>query len=269
MGQGNEFLARMRDGVRPCVRFETTGARSACFLGGAPSLPPHVEWPTWNGKPLAFLAQIDLAETSRHFAPDWAPREGRLLFFYDAAQSTWGFDPADRGSWAVIYTTEPENESSLKPLGLPDEGIYRRSDLAARRGESFPSFDRLGGPALEFDDDEFEIVEDGLEALALSVEGNENHMLFGWPSPEQHDEMETMCQLVSNGVDCGGPENYDSEAAEKLTPGKVEWDLLLQLDSDEAPGMMWGDLGKLYFWVRREDARRVDFSSVWMILQCG
>jgi uncharacterized protein YwqG len=43
--------------------------------------------------------------------------------------------------------------------------------------------------------------------------------------------------------------------------------LLLQVDSDDV-GMMWGDGGRLYFWIREQDARRADFSNVWMILQC-
>ena len=31
-------------------------------IGGKPDLPKDSKWPTWNGKPLSFLAQIDLAE---------------------------------------------------------------------------------------------------------------------------------------------------------------------------------------------------------------
>lgn len=47
-----------------------------------------------------------------------------------------------------------------------------------------------------------------------------------------------------------------------------EWRLLLQLDSDDASDMMWGDSGILYFWIREADARAGDFSNVWVILQC-
>lgn len=32
--------------------------------------------------------------------------------------------------------------------------------------------------------------------------------------------------------------------------------------------MMWGDVGRLYFWVREADARARDFSRTWMVLQC-
>ena len=32
--------------------------------------------------------------------------------------------------------------------------------------------------------------------------------------------------------------------------------------------MMWGDVGRLYFWIPREALEACDFSQVWMELQC-
>ena len=37
---------------------------------------------------------------------------------------------------------------------------------------------------------------------------------------------------------------------------------------DEA-GMMWGDLGRLYYWIRHEDLIAGHWDCTWLILQCG
>jgi uncharacterized protein YwqG len=32
--------------------------------------------------------------------------------------------------------------------------------------------------------------------------------------------------------------------------------------------MMWGDAGRLYFWIRKQDLAEQSFDAVWAILQC-
>jgi uncharacterized protein YwqG len=61
---------------------------------------------------------------------------------------------------------------------------------------------------------------------------------------------------------------YHDPKAKELESGRNDWILLLQLDSDDDTGMMWGDVGMLYFWIRKSDLIIHDFSNVWMILQC-
>jgi len=80
--------------------------------------------------------------------------------------------------------------------------------------------------------------------------------------------MELQCQLVSSGIYVGNAEGYQDPRVPGLRAGAAEWKLLLQLDTDEDIGWMWGDVGMLYFWVREADARRSDFSKVWMVFQC-
>ena len=49
----------------------------------------------------------------------------------------------------------------------------------------------------------------------------------------------------------------------------AEWRLLLQVDTDEdALGLMWGDVGRVYFWIREADLRAGRLDAVWQILQC-
>jgi uncharacterized protein YwqG len=45
--------------------------------------------------------------------------------------------------------------------------------------------------------------------------------------------------------------------------------LLLQIDSEARAGMMWGDLGRIYFMIHKDDLRRRRFENVVLILQCS
>lgn len=58
-------------------------APGASRLVGLPDMPDELDWPHHTGKPLAFLAQIDLASLPRDI--DWpVPRTGWLYFFVGA-----------------------------------------------------------------------------------------------------------------------------------------------------------------------------------------
>ena len=96
-----------------------------------------------------------------------------------------------------------------------------------------------------------------------------HQQIGGFPSPIQGDSMEEDCQLASGGVYCGNSDVYNSKEAEKLRRELLDWKLLLQFDSDDEIGAMWGDMGMLYFWVRESDTRNCDFSKPWLILQCS
>lgn len=81
--------------------------------------------------------------------------------------------------------------------------------------------------------------------------------------------MDLECQLVSHGLYCGDASGYQATRAKELEAGRQDWILLLQLDTDDDAGMMWGDGGMLYFWIRKEDLERSRFDRCWMILQCS
>jgi uncharacterized protein YwqG len=54
-----------------------------------------------------------------------------------------------------------------------------------------------------------------------------------------------------------------------LAAGAIDWVLLLQIDSDDATGMYWGDLGRIYVWIRKDDLRHGRFDAAWLVLQCS
>lgn len=237
-------------------------------LGGLPNLPEGIDWPSWKGRSLAFLCQIDLAALPQPPVMADLPESGYLYFFYDQEQSTWGFDPADRGSWRVIYSLHPPAPTSrAAPPDLDDEGLFFERGMEFRSIASLPDPQRLTLNAQGEEEDE--IAERILEAKDTLFQGRPQHQIGGYPSVVQNDSMEFECQLAANGVYCGDPSGYEDPRVAELAAGVSDWRLLLQLDTDDEIGMMWGDCGLLYFWLREKDLQRLDFQQTWMILQCS
>jgi uncharacterized protein YwqG len=48
----------------------------------------------------------------------------------------------------------------------------------------------------------------------------------------------------------------------------AEWRLLLQIDSEQDAGMLWGDVGRIYYWIRARDLAARHLDQAWLILQC-
>jgi uncharacterized protein YwqG len=96
------------------------------------------------------------------------------------------------------------------------------------------------------------------------------HHLMGHPQLVQGD-MRAECQLAANGIYVGNPTGYESPRAKELAKtAAAEWQLLLQIDTDEdGPGWMWGDCGRIYYWIRKRDLAARAFEDGWLILQCG
>jgi uncharacterized protein YwqG len=249
----------------PCIRLVPAAGSSPrrSRIGGLPHLPPSQAWPSWKGEPLSHLCQIDLSEVAHFGAARSLPDRGVFSFFYVPDQSTWGFDPADRGSWVVLYHGDSNLRPAQAPAQLAPEASFREAALEFEEALSLPSTMSDVVAQLRLTDAEF-------DALCGFIEAYESpaHHLLGHPQPVQ-DDMELECQLASNGVYCGDPSGYAGSEAERLKPGARDWRLLLQLDSDDDRGMMWGDLGRLYFWIRSSDMAACAFDRVWMILQCS
>lgn len=250
----------------PAIQIVKTAAPSLSHFGGSPNLPPGLPWPERNGRKLGFLARLSLPEIHRAHPVDWLPGAGALLFFYDMEEQPWGFDPKDRGAVAVLLAPDlpgPMPQPDVGPDGSRSALAHR--NVAFRRIEVLPPAERDPVRALELSRKESDLFFD----LAEGVFGGEpKHQVSGFPAPVQGDGMELECQLVSNGVYCGDPTGYDDPRAEALKPGAAHWRLLLQMDSDDDLGVMWGDCGVIYYWVEAHAARTGKFENAWLILQC-
>jgi uncharacterized protein YwqG len=242
---------RLLELALPSIRLVPGSGRSR--LGGAAELPPGTEWPRRNGAPLSLIAQLFLDELAAHDRKGLLPQRGSLAFFYDAEEQPWGFDPADRDGFAV--------------MSVPDDvETAQRSE-----GEVFPPLQLDAQPELTLPPDAAELGLGEAEQEAyldlLGVLNDTRHRCVGHPDQIQGD-MQLEAQLVSHGLYCGDETGYDDPRAEELAKGAASWRLLLQVDSDEERDMFWGDVGRLYYWIREEDLRRGSFDAAWLILQC-
>jgi uncharacterized protein YwqG len=250
----------------PAVHIVKTDAPTRSHFGGVPNLPPGVDWPERQGARLGFLARLSLSEIYRAHPIDWLPHDGALLFFYDMDQQSWGFDPKDRGSAAVLRVPDLPD-----PVAQPDAGTKGHSsalphrNAAFRRIDTIPSVERDAASALELSDKESDLYIDLAHAV---FQGAPQHQVAGFPSPVQGDGMELECQLVSHGIYCGDQTGYADPRVGPLMAGASDWRLLLQFDSDDDLGVMWGDAGVIYYWVEAHAARAGRFDNAWLILQC-
>jgi uncharacterized protein YwqG len=243
---------------KPAAQLVKTPGPSRSFLGGPPLLPTGVAWPSKDGKALTFLACLDLESLRAVLPLDWLPSTGRLLFFYDVDAQPWGFDPKDRGAWAVLHITEPPGPPGATAApALPQQFVTFRAIV------SYPSWERPDVSALGLSDREAEVLID----LGSSVYGDSaRHQVGGFPEAIQSDAMEYECQMVSNGLYLG--DATPPPGAKALEPGAKDWRLLFQMDGDDELGVMWGDAGMIYFWIREQDARDGRFEKVHLVLQC-
>lgn len=198
------------------------------------------------------------------------PGEGLLLFFYDAKEQPWGFRPADGDGWKVLHVAGPTPplRSAVPPPDLPIRPFQPQA-LQLSLEDTLPGWEspvltRLGMTTGERD--RYFALTDQLRQRSPA---GPSHRIDGYPEPIQGDDMELECQLASNGLDVGTPAGYNHPRAPALRRGRGDWRLLLQLDSDDTAGMMWGDVGRLYFWIRLPDLRARRFDRVWLVLQCS
>ena len=272
--------------------------RSRSKLGGLPDLPQGQSWPVRDAfprtthadgspkffaisgvpyaryydmpQPLDFIAQIDLGELANAMTEAAGlPQRGMLYFFYDLVAESWGDDPDEAPAFRVLFH---DCDTALAPVASPGRTppIEPLPELRLRPHQAFtiPSVwalqDRI--PDLP---EAVRIAYGDLRDRVLRPEypAGPAHQVLGI-AHEIQSTMEGEIALTAAGIDLRVPGARQSVEAERVRAQKSEWQLLLQIDSDDDEGMMWGDAGMLYWWIRRSDLMARDFSKVWLRLQC-
>lgn len=244
-------LARVRRMARPTLLMAPAKPPGFSKLGGQPEMPDGVAWPSSEGRPRAFLAQLDLAEVRAAGGPEWLPGEGRLYAFCD----DHGAGCADHIT--IVYGVEAAGPPREWPAALPVELRFPERRASFLVFTSIPSPDWLGVDLEDLDlsdDDRDELADMAGEAFGDELQ----HRIGGYPSEIQPAHMSLECEHLARGLE---PPEWDAEIPPAIERASKSWRMLLQIDSDPALKMNWGDGGRLYVFIREKHALAGDFSK--------
>lgn len=217
--------------------------------------------------PLAFLAQFNMADLAPYDTEGPLPRTGLLCFFYDAICQPGGFGPSDPKGHRVIYFDGDPGQ--LKRTPFPDDlREYARFPSLSLSFSQEQTFPLVGSIYLELmglsGDKEFTYCESVCEPCFRRRDSEVIiHRMLGHPDAIQGDV------FLDSEVNRGSKTDRDDPKTWKKAG---DWRLLFQLASISRRGMkaemMWGDLGRLYFCIKKADLAAKDFSRVWLEHQC-
>jgi uncharacterized protein YwqG len=262
--------ADIRRSARAGMRLTRAASGGRSWLGGSPLLPPDFEWPTWSGRELAFVGQLDLAEVGAVDSGAGLPRAGSLLFFFDLAGLPSGLRPGDRDSCRVVLVSAPANELELDARRTP---ALRTLALELSRELTLPGAWSFQAEALELSLDEIDAWDElrnrlaraqGVELEETSPDRLALHRLLG-----HHDEIgrevEVDCELASAGLNADDVAVYHESRADHEVPAR-QWRLLLQLSADESIGTPSG-FDRLFICIRERDLVAGNFDGAWALLR--
>jgi len=243
-------------------------------VGGNPDLLPEIEWPMWNDYPMTFIAQIHLAECPAELS---LPKDGLISFFY-AVQAMFEDDDfyGDPKTCRVLYIGADQFKHLSRrtpPLTLDGEARMRANRVSFVQSLSVPPAESahleslgLGWRGNREDFDKYWNL--FLPSLRkYCTEDSYIHRILGHPDPIQGD-MQVGCEIIDKGYTWESLRKNE-ELHREVIQSALKWRLLLQMDSEEEKtGMVWGDVGRIYFWIREEDLECMRFDRVICEMQC-
>jgi uncharacterized protein YwqG len=246
--------------VRPALLLKTAPAVESKLppgrtkIGGRPDLPEGLQWPRFaDGKPLAFLAQINLAELPAGVKLARLPKSGILYFFSVFGWQVEGdadpqLPPGDYGyDWTRVLF-HPDSEGPLRRQRTP----ANVNAFKAAKGEFIPILS---------------LPKDAREPAVAAL---------GWKRDvkEKYEDLVRSFNSACN-YQLGNPArnlllgfaDYEQDFVDEVADHNLQ--LLFQLASDDNAEMCWGDGGYIYFWIRPQDLRRRNFKKIHTDYQCG
>lgn len=252
-------------------------------IGGRPAVTSDFVWPRYLGesydnvtkeRPLSFMIQINLEDVACYDKENLLPKTGILSFFYEQMSMPWGFVPEDKGAAKVYYFPKKED---LIPMDVPkdmdDEAIMPEFAVTFEKHISIPQFEDFPNETIDMEIEWEDYDECRAECGYTCDEWGDVTKLLGYPDTIQAS-MEEECESLTRGYRRDCPEDIVMIPKDELKDIKAkskDWMLLLQMGTVKGDNReyMFGDCGHIYFWIRKQDLRELDFDKVWLILQCS
>ena len=232
-------------------------SRGCSKTGGSPDVPKDFEWfRSSEGTPLTFLMQINFAELHAYDRDGIFPEKGLLYFFYDVEQQPWYWD---EGGYKVFYYGGDASETSpaefpeeccdLFDYGCADENCVidecRLKFFADMTLPSYEEYCEIKGVKCDYSGfDDYDATVRKMLGYVPAEYSDKYNIIGGYSVPEQ-----------------------DSPAGE-FGDEYIQLMQMTYYESDKC-GFMFGDGGKLYFYIRKDELAAGNFDNVRFVLQCG
>ncbi|MBQ8749358.1 MAG: DUF1963 domain-containing protein [Clostridia bacterium] len=257
------------------VYFKATSKNSFNKIGGKPNLPNELKWPTLNGTPLSFIAQIDLSTLPKNNAIIPNETSGALFVFGILIDGCYFGDEEDgQKAYRVLYsknTTAPECEfpknldidARYEPQYLQSSKIVY--DLPVSIEDNFKDFNIS---LASFDN--------YIEALEMKKAEDSNLLNLHEKACIKFGGYEEFMQgrilkIVNNGNT--NEENKNTIKINNLINiAEDEQSVFLcQIKSqcDKGENMYIGDGGIIYIYIKKEDLMLGNFKNFYVAMQCG
>ena len=263
--------------LRPAVRLRCARAGELVVgqLGGSPMLPHGIAWPRSEaGRPLGFVAGVDLGRVPVAALDMPLPADGALLFFYrdpseDPYQEPfWIGDPLPEIQPPAATVVFVQAGTATTARTVPGAAVYPEVGLAAELIATGPDWDHpaLKRAVAELSAADREFMADPFKCDPFRIEMGDQldhpqHYVGGYARPVQGPvEVEVAQQRLGGRVPYTDPALYDEAR---------QWTSLMQIDSDDDAGMRWGDCGSLYWVMRPEDITTGRFEAAAFVTQCS
>lgn len=216
-------------------------------LGGQPDLPVGFEWPLCDGKPLTFLAQIDLSEVDPEKSGYRLPEKGFLYLFSGVANLEY-----EEYAYFLDKIDEPKT-NKVYYFDVDKKQLKRQNNYYSKLNEVPVDIDYIWSYPLYTEEkvfEEFNLSEDELELLtdlsdiyftavnsSITMQYLSLHLLFAYEMAVQE----------LHSVDM----------------------VLFQTTSSEGTGMYWGDSGIFFYHIKDEDLKNLNFDNIKVSTDCS